>query len=90
MSNPITTSGTAPEVSTKCLPGEGPSSWVTRHNAAVQSATPTGNTLSTSWTSVNGRQTVSTTRDPGETDEDFLLRHIHDYLVAMLEEPPVP
>ena len=90
MPNSITTSGTTPAVSTKSLPGEAPNSWVARHSESVENATPTGNTLTTTWYSTNGRQTTTTTREQDESDEDFLLRHIQDYAADMIDEPPVP
>lgn len=90
MAHPITTSGTTPQISTKSVPGELPSGWVSRHSTAVESSTPTGDTLTTRWESANGPQSAETNRHAGESDEDFLLRHIQDYVMAMIDEPPIP
>jgi hypothetical protein len=61
--------------------------WVERHSEAVLATTP-GSKLETDWVSNNGAQNTSTTRLPGESDADFLQRHIQAYLLAMLDEPP--
>lgn len=50
----------------------------------------TGNTLTTTWGSSGGARSVETDRDAGESDGDFLARHLQDVLLAMLVYPPVP
>jgi len=91
LSNPITTSGLKNGlVSTDHLSGESTQAWVGRHSTSVELTKPGGNTLTTTWTSANGRQSVSTDRAPNETDESFLLRHILDYSDGMVPEPPIP
>ena len=91
MSVPITTTGTtADPVTTNHRQGESVSSWVSRHNDSVATATPGGNKLTTEWKSDAGNKVVTTTRTAGESDTEFLLRHITAYMALMLEFPPVP
>lgn len=88
--NPITTTGLTSTVSTTQAPGETVSSWVDRHGKAVSSSTPSGNTLTTTYTSAAGSETVTTTRKANETDTELLTRHRADYLLRMLDHPPIP
>lgn len=89
MSVPITTKGTTTDpVSTQRMGGELLSAWVTRHSTAVQAATLNGNKLVTSWKSAGGMEETPTTRNPGESDDDFLQRHVLEYLAAMIDYPP--
>lgn len=88
--NPITTAGLTSTVSTTQAPGETVSSWVDRHGKAVSSSTPSGNTLTTTYTSASGGETVTTTRKAGETDSELLTRHRAEYLLKMLESAPIP
>ena len=91
MSNPITTTELKNgPVSTVHQSGESTQAWVGRHSTSVELSRPSGNTLTTTWTSANGRQSVATIRAPNETDESFLLRHILDYSDVMGSEPPIP
>lgn len=91
MANPITTTGTTSDpITTTHQSGESVSQWVKRHNDEVSQSTPSGNTLTTSWTCSTGREDVETTRLTGESDADFLLRHQIAYMLAMIECPPVP
>lgn len=91
MANPISTTGTtADPISTTRIGTEPISSWVSRHSAAVEAATPSANKLTTTWKSAHGNQQKDTTRAPGESDADFLARHVSAYQLAMIDEPPVP
>ena len=91
MAHPITTSGLAGgDVSTMHQSGQSTSDWVGAHNTAVSPETPDGDTLSTTWTSQAGDEEVKTTRNPSETDANFLRRHEAAYLLAMLDASPVP
>jgi hypothetical protein len=91
MSHPIQTSGlNSGNVSTDHEAGESIPDWIARHDAAVSKSTPSGNTLTTTWTSASGPQSVVTTRQAGESPKEFRLRHQNEYLVLMLEEPPIP
>ena len=88
-SNPITTTGLSTTVTTTQGTNETVPKWIDRHDSAVASGTPNGNTLSTNYLSGSGPQTVSTTRKAGESDNEFLLRHRSEYLLAMIAYPPV-
>ena len=89
MPTPITTDGLeGGPISTGYLPPESVSEWVKRHDEDVLASTPAGNELRTSWASAGGTQLVRTARNPGESDTDFLDRHIISFLVLMIEEPP--
>jgi YD repeat-containing protein len=91
MSHPIKTSELNPaSVSTTDGTGESIPDWIARHNQLVSDSTPSGNTLTTTWTSASGPQIITTTRNPGESPKEFRLRHHTDYLVLMIEEPPIP
>ncbi|NUP95940.1 MAG: hypothetical protein HUU28_07230 [Planctomycetaceae bacterium] len=89
-SHPITTTGLASTVTTTQGVGETVPKWIDRHNTAVAAGTPTGNTLTTTYTSANGTETVTTTRKDGESDAEFLTRHRADYLMRMVDAPPIP
>ncbi|MCY3003743.1 MAG: hypothetical protein NTV21_18255 [Planctomycetota bacterium] len=88
--NPITTTGLTSTVSTTLASGESVPSWVDRHGKAVSSSTPSGNTLTTNYTSATGTETVITTRKAAETDSELLTRHRAEYLLKMLESAPIP
>jgi hypothetical protein len=91
LANSISTTGTTNDpASTKHQNGESVQSWVTRHDKKVGDATPSGNSLTTSWPCASGTETVTTNRNAGETDAAFQARHITDYLLQMLDCPPVP
>jgi len=76
--------------STQCEVGETTPEWVGRHTGTVQGSQPNGQRLTTTWTSANGTQSRATERNPNESDESFLLRHIIEYMDLMAVEPPVP
>lgn len=91
MSNPITTSTLSPSnISTDKKPSETVGQWMGRHSDAVCRSTPASDPLTTTWTSANGPQTKSTTRKTGESDRDFLLRHMNEFILAAADEPPIP
>jgi hypothetical protein len=91
MSNPITTTGLdAGDISTEHQSGQSTNDWVGAHNSALDQATPSGKTLTTTWTSLVGRQEVETTRNSGESDALFIARHEAAYMLAMLDATPVP
>lgn len=91
MPNPITTTGVSGgPISTYCGPGESTPKWVGRQSDLVQHAQPSGNKLTTTWSTAIGAKAVSTDRIPGESDLSFLLRHILEYTDAMVVDPPVP
>lgn len=91
MASSINTYGmTQSPVSTAHQGNESVRAWVGRHNAAVSDSTPNGNTLTTNWPSASGKTEVATTRTSGESDADFRDRHVQDYLLVMIEKPPVP
>ncbi len=90
MAKPIKTTGTTTDpISTDHEPPESVRQWVERHDDAVLSATPSGNKLTTTWASSAGDQSKSTTRNPGESDEDFRARHVSAYVQEMVAQPPV-
>ncbi|HTF89491.1 MAG TPA: hypothetical protein VK843_13850 [Planctomycetota bacterium] len=88
--HPISTTGTSPAVTTTKTSGETSAEWVDRHDTAVQGTTPSGNTLTTTYTSTQGAELVETIRLPNETDGKFLARHQNDYMESMANHPPVP
>lgn len=91
MSNPITTSSLSPsDISTNKKANETTGQWVSRHNDAVCRSTPASDPLVTTWTSANGAQSKSTTRKQGESDRDFVIRHMNEFLIAAADEPPIP
>ena len=90
MANPIVTTGTVKTVSTTKRPNEGTEEWVGRHNAGVSAETPDGDTLTTNYTSASGAETVTTNRNDGESDANFLARHETDYIEHMTGAPPIP
>lgn len=69
--------------------GESVSDWVSRHTEAVDQGMP-GNQLTTSWPCAEGNESVTTDRDLGESDKDLIERHEAEYMLAMLDCPPVP
>ena len=90
MANSIKTTGmTGGTILTTHKSGESVSQWVGRHNNAVEHGTP-GDTLTTTWPSANGDESVTTKREPGESDADFTLRHEAAYSIEMGNSPPVP
>jgi hypothetical protein len=78
------------KITTTHKSGESVQVWVGRHNTAVEAGTPSGNTLETSWPCDTGTEKVTTTRQAGETDGDFTLRHVAAYMLQMVGCPPVP
>lgn len=91
MSYPITTTGTTSDpISTEYDSPELIRVWVARHTDDVKAATPSANTLTTSWTSNNGAQQVQSVRKANEVDLTFVERHVQEYLIAMTGEPPIP
>ena len=89
MPGTITTTGmTGGPISTAHASGESVSQWVGRHTDAVSNGSPTDK-LTTCWPCV-GSKPVSTNRNPGEPDEEFIQRHEVAYTLAMLNCPPVP
>ncbi|MDZ4775002.1 MAG: hypothetical protein SGI72_17925 [Planctomycetota bacterium] len=87
----IATSGTnGGSVTTAKESGESTSTWIERHNRDVQAAESSGGELATTWQSSTGTQSVRTEREVGESDEEFTLRHIVEYLAEMEKEPPIP
>lgn len=94
MSNPITTAYfTSGDVVTYHQSGQDVRDWVGDHSDALKNKTVSGDDLVTTWTSLNGLQTVDTHRvtgPPPEPDEIFIARHIAAYLAAMQTEPPKP
>lgn len=91
MANAITTTGTTKDpVTTKHQSGESVQDWVKRHDKKVGESTPSGNSLTTTWTCASGQESVTTDRITGESDAAFLARHITEYLLGMLDCPPIP
>ena len=91
MANAITTTGTTTDpVGTKHVSGESVQDWVKRHDRKVSDATPSGDSLTTTWPCASGTESVTTDRLAGETDTALIQRHIMEYLLAMIECPPVP
>lgn len=91
MANSITTTGTTTDpIGTKHVSGESIQEWVKRHDKKVSSATPSGDHLTTTWPCASGQETVTTDRIAGESDTAFIQRHIMEYVLAMIECPPVP
>jgi hypothetical protein len=91
LSNPITTNEVKNgPLTTTHQNGESTQDWILRHSDSVELSEPTGKTLTTTWTSANGLETIITVREPNETTESFLLRHIVDYTDAMVSKPPIP
>ena len=91
MANNITTTGTtADPVTTKHENGESVKGWVSRHDKKVGDSAPSGDVLTTAWPCASGQEIVSSTRTAGESDAAFVARHIAEYLVEMLDCPPVP
>lgn len=88
-SNSITTAGLTTTVTTTQGAGETVPKWIDRHDRAVASGTPSGNTLTTTYESSSGQQVVQTTRKDGESDSEFLLRHRSQYLLQMISYPPI-
>lgn len=90
MANFINTAGmTSGNIKTTHKSGESVSEWVGRHNKAVEQGVP-GNTLTTTWPSANGPQTVTSNRDERESNQDFVLRHEASYATVMGSSPPTP
>ncbi len=87
--HPITTVGLSTAVTTTQGVGESVPEWVTRHDEAVAASTPSGNTLTTTYTSANGAESITTQRNEGESDAEFLGRHRVAYLRRMFNSPPI-
>jgi hypothetical protein len=91
MTNDITTSGlVSGPLSTSHQSGQSVQEWVAAHCDALEGKTPSGDKLVTTWTSAAGPEEVVTEREPGESDEEFMRRHKHEFLLAMIEAQPVP
>ena len=91
MANVIKTTGMAGgPIITAAKSGDSVSIWVGRHNNSVEHATPAGDVLTTTWPCANGTETVTSKRQPGESNEDFTLRHEATYMLEMVGCPPVP
>ncbi len=91
MNNPITTTGlSGGAINSTKQSGESTAAWVKRHDDQVSDDSPGGNTLTTTWTSAGGPESVVTNRNAGESPKEFRLRHQNEYLVCMFEAPPVP
>ena len=88
--HPITTTGLASTVTTSLGVNETVPKWIDRHDNAVAAGTPTGNQLTTNYTSGSGALSVQSTRREGESDEQFVTRHRADYLKEMNNNPPIP
>jgi hypothetical protein len=90
MANSIQTTGMGGgTITTTHKSGESVSEWVSRHTDNVDQGMP-GSTLKTTWPCASGQESVTTSRDAGESDHDFILRHEADYMLAMIDCPPVP
>lgn len=87
---PITTTGLTTTVTTTQGAGETVPKWIDRHDTAVAAGTPSGNVLSTTYTSSSGSRTIQSTREEGESDDLFLARHRTEYLMEMIKDPPIP
>lgn len=46
--------------------------------------------ISTTWTAADGAHTVSTPKNSGETDEQWIERHFAEVLAQMELHPPIP
>ena len=92
MANKITTTGTTNDpLETQWQASWGRGEWANAHATAVLSATPSGDTLTTTWPVDSGPDhTVQTERRPDEDDEKFKERHVTDFLSAMIVNPPDP
>ena len=91
MNHSITTTGTTEDpVRTPHESGESVQGWVKRHDKKVSASTPSGDSLTTTWPCANGQESTTTDRLPGESDTAFVQRHILEYLLGMIECPPVP
>ena len=91
MAGKITTTGTTNDpVETEHGSGQNTRQWVGAHSGSVAAATPSGNTLTTSWACVEDTAgSTTTTRQAGEADTEFLTRHILEYVLDMLICLPV-
>ena len=89
MPGTITTTGmTGGTISTTHDSGESVAQWVGRHTTSVYAGTP-GNKLTTAWPCAGSKPVVSN-RAPGETDGEFVERHVTAFTEAMVACPPVP
>ena len=90
MTASITTTGTQNDpVETAYVNGETTRNWVEGHNNAVSGATPKGDKLETTWVSAVGTKSCATIRQSGESDGEFKQRHIYEYTLEMVSNPPV-
>lgn len=90
MASTITTAGTSPDpITTARAPGESVAAWIGNHSAAVLTATldKSGKLVTTWYSSGTPEETISY-RARGETDEQFLERHVLAYTNAMVDNPP--
>ena len=91
----ITTTGTTTDpVETEHQSGQSTREWVGAHSGSVAAATPSGNTLTTTWYCSedpdSSEGSTTTTRQDGEMDAEFIARHINEYVLDMLNCVPVP
>ena len=87
----ITTTGTTPKQVTSVNPSD-PAASIDAHRNKVRNATLDGSgELETSWVynSEGDEKVVTTTQNSGESDTNFKLRHIGDFLLEMISCPPV-
>ena len=97
MGNPIrTTNQTGAEIKTRKVSTEGIGGWVDRHCKNVVAEWEAGefsvtNELCTCWIDgIGNAQCECTVRNDGETDAQFLSRHIGDATTLMVQHPPAP
>ncbi len=90
MAHPITTSGLdSGTISTEHQSGQTIGEWVGAHCETLDAGTPTGDILSTEWTSASGPEKTVTNRRPGESDGAFSSRHKAQFVIAMVDAPPI-
>lgn len=46
-------------------------------------------TITTKWTSSQGEHSVTTTRQDGESEQDWISRHAHEVQTAQQQFPPI-
>jgi hypothetical protein len=91
MPNAIKTTGTNDDPQeTLHEAGQSIRDWVSRHLENVTDASSSKQTLTTMWTAKSGPMTVTTERQVGENDADFVERHQIEMLLEMLEDNPIP
>ena len=91
-----TTNGNLDSVSTRKASFETTAQWIQRHwnNLAAEyeaAQFPLTDTLVTEWKDSSGTtRSSTTTRNTGESDNDFYNRHTAQASTAMVANPPVP